>query len=189
MADQIKNVSRMKFHPVFGGDIRAALEVTMPPDTELVVTNGELMPELVYRNALYLRVYNPAVVEGNLAEGDQSARIIFTPWVDESAAEYYSLVLWGQAAGAKNFSVHFGRFGEDACFIYEPSKKFHIHLDFFGKRKDQFIPLYARVRDRRNNEVVNLLIEGVTGETADELLLRRVEFSELPPCLQHLRTQ
>ncbi len=187
MADP--TISRMKFHPVFGGDIRAALEVTMPPDTELVVTNGELLPELVYKNDLYLRVYNPAVVEGDLTRGDQSARISFVPWVDESEAEYYSLVLWGQAAGAKNFSVHFGRFGEDQCFTYEPSKKFHIHLDFFGKRKDRFIPLYARVRDRRANDVVNLLIEGVTGETADELLLRRVEFSELPPCLQHLRTQ
>ncbi|MFH1672438.1 MAG: hypothetical protein ABIF87_03300 [Pseudomonadota bacterium] len=186
MTDLAPNVSTSKFHPLFGSDIRVALEATFASDATFDFVNGAYFSELIHQSPKHFRIYYPAIVGGDMAR-DQEGRITFVPWIDESEAQYHRLCFWAQPVTTKKFFALFGRFGETNGFGFNDPRKPYLHLDFFGKRQDQFIPLYVRVRNRQSDEIVNLAIEGRAGEDQAELILRRVELNELPPCLQYLR--
>lgn len=189
MTDQ--RMSLGKFHPVFGSDLRVALEVTLPPDERVTPAEGWLyQPDLVhyarvksdpYSPVFAVRVYYPAVVEGDIQKGDREVTIQFVPWAYETNAQYHRLCFWAQPAKGKWFWMRLARFGEEKSFGFNPDKPY-INIDFLSKRSE-FIPVFVKARDRETMDIVYFVIEAQASEDEVKLIIRRVEENEAPPHL------
>lgn len=181
--NQTATVVKEKFHSIFGADLRVALEATFDPHVNIEPV-GEVYPNLLHVSPFVKRVYYPAISDGDML-CSLSGQVVFIPWVNEEEVQYHRLVLWAQSIDGKNFWMRFGRFGELESFTFNDVNKPYIHLDFFSLRRDEFIPLYMRARNRFFSEnglpeIINFVLEAEITEDSVALNLRRVDEAALP---------
>jgi hypothetical protein len=167
-----------KFHKISDG-LSVALEATFSSGESLGFSKEFAFPGLIYpsHEGLVTRVYHPARAEGDLNNGD--LRIIFVPWVTNEA-QFHRLVLRGKGGESKN--ITFARFPrvvgdktiDEKTFGFAPNKAPFINLDFFGKRTDEFVPLFAKI----DGHLVK--IEAKINEDEVVLLINKVGRTDVP---------
>lgn len=181
MVDENRAVKVQKFHPILEG-LGVALEATFDSGTELEFDGSfRCPPEMIHdsREGLVKRFYHPAIYEGDLSNGTGKLVINFVPWAwdkDEETEKdsFHRLVFRGKGDAVRN--AKFARFGEEKAFGFQPGKPF-ISLDFFGKRSDEFLPLFVLLDGRL------VKIEAEISEADVALVIHKVTRAEIPPHL------
>jgi hypothetical protein len=167
------DIRGVKFHKILEG-LDVALEATFNSGEDLKYADEFKFLSLIHnsREGLVKRVYHPARIVGNLNGAGQS-RIVFLPWV-ENEALFHRLVFRAKGNAIRN--AKFARFGENKAFGFKLERPF-ITLDFFGKRADQFLPLFLLF----DSDMVRIDTE--ISETEVALLIARTDPNSVPPHL------
>lgn len=171
-------VSVSKFHRVFGKALGVALEMILPVEETLAVI-GEYdlrgRPEFENRGSNFLRVFHPAIADGDMSqEGRRSGTIQFVPWVDGATALGYRLVLRYDPESLSPW-IRLARFGEERIFQLG---KF-VRLDFLSMRSDGFVPVYIKAKIDQSKSIY---LE-ISADGDDEKVIvkvRRVAKSKVP---------
>lgn len=177
----VNEISGKKFHKI-AGPLQVALEATFPSGEKLKYEKSFAFLDLVFssREGLVQRVYHPASTAGS--PGNGGLKIVFFPWI-QNEAQFHRLVFNGRGPGIED--VIFARFPrvvngkviDDKVFGFKPKKAPYINLDFFGKRTEEFIPLFVRVDSQL------LKIEAEIQEEEVSLNIIQVTMEEAPPHL------
>lgn len=175
-------VSVSKFHRVFGKALGVALEMTLLVEETLAVI-GEYdlrgRPEFENRGSNFLRVFHPAIADGDMSqEGRRSGTIQFVPWVDGATALGYRLVLRYDPESLSPW-IRLARFDEAGIFLLS---KF-VNLDFLSKRSDGFIPVYVKVKTSDRPKPIYLEISAEADDEKVIVKIRRVAESKVPSYL------
>ena len=174
-----ENVKKQKFHHIVG-NLGIALEATFLANANPEILDENLeFPEMIYESPekLVIRVYYPAVYR-SIRIGQQ-AEIVFVPAVDETEVQFHRLCfrLKGQPRGREGW-VRFARFGEAKTFAFTRERPV-INLDFFGKRNNNFLPLYLKVCDSARGYLY-LKLEAEVRDSQPIIKLTRVSETEVP---------
>lgn len=177
------NIRVAKWHPVFGKDLMVGLEATFDIKDKFdydrnLIEDGMicLVPKL---QPVLRKVYSSAIVDDV-----NDIRTIKFVSCFSGKVEYYRLCFWGKGIYKKPFFVLFARFGEDKSFRFNDTSRPYLHLDFFSKRSDTFIPVFVKILDRESGEAVFLIVEGRFEEEGTiELTIRKIAATEAPPTL------
>lgn len=193
-----ENIHKAKWHPIFGKDLEIGLEANMPMDSEFVYDSNLVTEKMIFLapklQPVLRKVHCPAVIMSNGT--DNVARLKFMPCFsakiitetksgerrEENAPVYFRIGLFGKTVPWKSRIV-FARFGEDKAFSFNDLSKPYIYLDFFSKKGDQFIPVFAKILNIENGETVFLIIEGRFEDDRIELTIQKVSPTEVPPTL------
>lgn len=180
----MENISVKKFHRIYGG-LKVALEATLKPGEKLECDSVFLddCPDLKFEKGLVMRAYHPARIYGGLnGPGNDELRISFLSWV-ENESQFCRLVFWADNLVARE-NIAFARENEKKPFGFRPGKGgSFINLDFFGKRSDEFLPLFAMV------DGYLLKIEAEISEDEVALIIRKVLPVDVPVHLQEIYGQ
>lgn len=185
-----------KFHPLLGSDLAITLEANFHVDDKIVRADIPNARELTHEKNGALKLYYPAVEDGANMLGFHEGWIQFVPWFDFSAGTRGQRIgFYSQAfmSDAKNFSLWFGRHGEEKPFTFDRARHGYIFLDFMSQNP-VFNPVYVKARNRKMNqndmpEFVSFVIEASPEKTEDGsviLTLKHVSEEELPVCLMNL---
>lgn len=182
-----------KFYPIIGRGLGIALEATFYLDlsSKLQLPDDPKFKSLVYSDPAHflVRFYFPAMVAGDVSAG-QRQTISFTPWVDRSQAAFHRICLRArkdrQTRSLQWLSL--ARMSEDKDFCFEPvydKGEAYISLDFFSKRRNEFLPVFVRVRKQEGKGFDYFVVEseGNSEDLTKEVVLtvKAVKKSEAPP--------
>lgn len=172
-----ENIRVAKWHPVFRKDLMVALEATLNINTDFNYDSNLLGEGMIHVSPYQRKVYHSAMI----ADSNETT-IKFIPCFD-GKVEYYRLGLWGKGISKKPFFLSFARFGEGEAFGFNDPSKPYIYLDFFSKKSEQFIPIFIKVLNRENGEMLFRMIEAKFDDTDIQLTVKKVSSAEVPPTL------
>lgn len=192
-------VSNDKFHSIYGHALAVCLEATIFTDDPVAVARSVKPPNpaLVRPEPKFMQVlffYPASSDHGEILGVPEDARegmVVFVPWFDRSLAAFHRIQLrvrrpMRSGSSLPTVQVWFAREGEEKAFqATKPSlAEGYIHLDWFSKGKDEFRPLFVKIKDE--DELVYLVLEAKSEDNTKDaavLWVKRIAVEEAPPHL------
>ena len=211
---QEMEISSNKFHPLYGRVLGVALEARCIIDPSVPIQIDGKYEHLITRpseGGNLLLVHYPAIVAGSDMKESQRGKITFVPPLPAVRTKADGHRLQFRVCSFRKNSpllakIWFARWGEDKVFRAEKPKKLikvyinrkreerwvedetktegYLPLDFFGRRKLEFLPLFVKVPDY-SRETYFVLEADVKNNSPKQatITVRQIEPGEAPPRL------
>lgn len=177
----LSTVSRSKFHPLWGHDLKVALETIMDRDAVVKEMQSDLIPDnCLDISASSKKIYHSAVCSD--IRNTDSGETTFLCWADESQAKGYTICFRAKHTRVNGGTyrllfknVLFGRFNEEKAWSFERGP--FMKLEAFTY-KDPFKTLYLKISD--GPEVIYLRVDMEMNEEVAVLKAKRVQAEDAP---------
>jgi hypothetical protein len=183
MNTQLEVVSKSKYHPFWGDNLKVAFESVFDRDAVMDEIEPAFRPDIntcMHVNADSKKIYHAAIVS-DLMNTD-SAQIRFLQWADLSQARGFRVCFRAKHIRADRAApkllfkdVLFGRFGEEKPWSFERGP--FMNLEAFTY-KDPFKTLYVKILE--GGEVVYIQVDMEIREGTFVLTARKVGQDEVP---------